>query len=169
MMTTLPDCRHDDCYNEDFLTDDNRRVIEGFDFAVEQVEDCIRNIPVGEIGGLLAQKEPTIRAIIKTFKKIIFKELAYYLEEQRNAFITSTIDDMDEDEFKAIRTKVLSENREKEYYDSIHFMCTGEKCRAEDVPEQESEADDDELDDVTDELEDKVNQIKGEEHESDNM
>ena len=143
----FPDCRHDNYYNQDFLDETNKKIVRGFDYAAETADNFFDNIDV--LGSDYIEKffneklpddmkdryhmeimtpEPrTETREVKTYGDYIRLCLIEWIERERDALITSMIDDMDDELYNTIRNKVLEENPEKGYYDTRKFMITGEK------------------------------------------
>ena len=160
----VPDCRNDDYYNEDFLNKEDTLVMHGFDIAIEVVENTISRIDICDLVGELEHSK-LIRSIVKTIMRSIASEITNTAEFSRNEMITSMIDDMDGDEYESIRNKVISNNRDKEYYDTREFMCTGKKVRTDDSFSEEC------TDDGSDESSEKESESTdhGDSNESDSM
>lgn len=154
----FPDCRVDDCYNEDFLNEKDRAEVYGYDWCAEEVVDnFFYNLDVyfdddSYLMHILNEEMPenmqdeeeveftfgdrgTETRQIKTYGDLLRSKLLDWIESERDEMITSMIDNMDEEEYKANREKVLKENYEsdnpKEYYDSRKFAVTGKKEKSE--------------------------------------
>ena len=125
-MTMFPDCRNDDAYNEDFLSEMDRQVVSGFDIAAEVVENCFDNLDDEDLFGRIAQNE-MVQSLIETIKTNFRDELASWLESERNMLITSLLDGTEQEEYDKLRAQALKEHPDKEYYDTRKFMCTGIK------------------------------------------
>lgn len=152
----FPDCRNDDFYNEDFLTEKDREFIYGHDWCTEEVVDhffdnldiyidekdeedplkvLFKELPedekeTEEVEWTFGDREPETREI-RTYGDLLRYYLLHYIEINRDELITSIIDGMDEEEFNKIRKKVLERNKTKEnpkeYYDTRKYMTTGQK------------------------------------------
>jgi hypothetical protein len=153
----FPECRNDNYYNEDFLTQTDKDFVRGFDWATEMAVDNFfdnnfdSDMPVeedGELSIMLNKELPDYlkekyemefafgdrdneEREINTYADLLRMKLLEWIEMERNELITSMIDNMDEDIYNAIRNKVLKENQEKdnpkEYYDSRKYIVTGKK------------------------------------------
>ena len=155
-MSFIPDCRNDECYNEDFLTDKDKAEVCGYDWCAEMVVDnFFNNLDVyfeddDDVMLFLNKEHPederyeeevefrfieglSEKREIKTFADLIRSKLLEWIESDRNEMITSMIEGMDEDVYKAIRAKVLEENDKsdnpKEYYNTQKYVVTGKKER----------------------------------------
>jgi len=152
-MSTFPDCRNDDYYNEDFLVRKDSDFVQGFDWAAEAVDNLFNNLetmtdesdhlekfltePIPEH----MQEDYTMEfkfpepkkeeRKVKTYGDYIRYKILCWLESERNELITSAIDGMDENLYQAIRNKVLRDNQKKknpkEYYNTRKYLCTGAK------------------------------------------
>ena len=119
-MSMFPDCRNDDYYNYDFLSDELKLYIDGFDECVDRIEMVFDNADD------FFSQNPDSR--ISPPKLGAFQELILsQLESERNEMITSLIDDMPDDVYTAQREKAISENGTEKYYDTRKFMITGVK------------------------------------------
>lgn len=149
----VPDCRHDDCYNEDFLTGDNHEFVRGFDWATEAVDNLFNNIDS------LSENDERIECFleealpedmldeyvmdyafpeasqenrkVETYGDFLRMKILEWLEMERNELITGMIDSLDESEYETVRNKALKANKEsehpKEYYDTRKLYFTDEK------------------------------------------
>jgi len=86
-MSYIPDCRTDDFYNYDNLEKDGKTIIDGYDFAIEDiknidVEDFLD--PSVDLKYLVAHHKDAIEEVIS--------EVLTRLEMSRNELITSMID-----------------------------------------------------------------------------
>lgn len=152
-MSMFPDCRNDDYYNEDFLNASDESEIKGYDWCTEEVVDnFFNNLDTyfdddSHIMHMLNEKLPeseqtteeyefrfreaTEARQIVTYLDLFRAKLLDWIEMERDEIITSMIDGMDEDEYKAIRNKVLKDNEKsenpKEYYDTRKYAVTGKK------------------------------------------
>lgn len=131
----VPDCRNDNYYNEDFLTNDGKQYLQGFDFATDFIrtaaidDDLLNRQLPKDIGDEVKERYPD--EDIKTIGDYISVLICEHLEMERDMLIVSLIESMDDDIYNAIRNKVLKENAQKdnpkEYYDSRKFAITGKK------------------------------------------
>lgn len=145
-MSMIPDCRNDEHYNEDFLDRQDKEFIKGFDFCLEQIKNLIENnLDVYETelsdvwdDDLGEQPQDEVFAttdelytIVDENKILLSLIVEHWAEMQRDELITSMIDGMDDDIYKAIRHRVMSELSDKEvadkYFDTRKFACTGKK------------------------------------------
>ena len=100
----VPNCRTDETYNEKYLNEKDERFIRGYDAAVETALNLLNNSDVyPDFDDLL---DPN-KCIVNLDKHEIVKEaLEDWLEGERNMFITSMIDNMDDTEYEAIKERV---------------------------------------------------------------
>lgn len=134
-----PDCRVDENYNEDFLIEEDKLVIRGYDLACEIATDFIlSNIEPEEILGVLGANK-VVRSVFSTVKKYIHRELSRHLEASRDEIITSIIDNMDEDKYNEIREQALKDNPGK-YKDSRELYSTSDDDEDEDNSEVSEES-----------------------------
>ena len=160
----LPDVRNDDHYNEDFLNGMDKRDLLGFDWATEAVDNLFNNEEMLTDDSDYLEKvlhEPLPESLkdeydmtfcmpdrenehrkVETYGDYIRMKILEWLEMERNELVTSMIDNMDDDEYNALRNKVLKDNEKKEnpkeYYDSRKYMVTGKKS-GDGPDEEESE------------------------------
>jgi hypothetical protein len=149
----LPDCRNDDYYNKDFLDGSNEEFVRGYDWATEAVDNLFNNMDSLTDGSdhiekfldeplpecmqtdyemdFAFQDQATEHRDVKTYGDFLRMRILEWLEMERNELITSMIDDMNEELYKAIRNRVLKDNAEsdspKEYYDTRKYVFTGKK------------------------------------------
>lgn len=154
----FPECRRDDYYNQDFLNGTDQEFIRGFDWCVEMAVDNFFDNDMDELsdsesylGHILSEKIPELMQEeydmefsfpydgprpdesrkVETYADLIRYKLLDWIERERDQLITSMIDNMDEDIYKALRNKVLKDNAKsdnpKEYYDTRKFAVTGKK------------------------------------------
>ena len=153
-MSMFPDCRNDVYYNEDFLNKSEKDELFGFDYATEAADNFFDNLdtdfPIDTvIGDFLNRKIPydtdevyirrTLLEIgtfeeevpVKTYGDLLRAKLLDWIEMERDEYITSLIDDMDEEDYEKNRKKVLEANKRsetpKEYYDTRKYAVTGKK------------------------------------------
>ncbi len=141
----IPDCRIDDVYNYDFLDPVSKICIDGFDFAAEEIVSLFQNnldVYKQELTETLEEgdtpDEDDVYAarsdlydILSENSKLLSHIILHWLEMSRDALITTAIDDMDETEYNINREQAFKENKDKEYFDSRHWCCTGEKQRSD--------------------------------------
>ena len=149
----FPDCRNDNYYNEDFLNNTDREFVGGYDWAVDTIDNLFENLGMltGESDTVERFLKKSLPASltdsytmdltypskhqeereVKTYGDYIRMKLLEWLEIQRNELITSMIDSMNDAVYNTSRDDALKKNEEaedkKEYYDTRHFMVTGEK------------------------------------------
>lgn len=126
-MSYIPDCRTDEYYNEKYLNDNDKAEVRGYDWAVEEVVDtAFDNLDVFCDDTFLAElNKPlpeslkteyemewrfgdrgTEKRNVETYLDLLRYAILAHCEMDRNELVTSMIDDMDEDEYKAIKEKV---------------------------------------------------------------
>jgi len=133
----FPDCHNDKDYNEDFLDGSGHDFVKGYDAAMESItKSCVLSdddilktrLPDNVLDDVRTEYEDPDISTFADYLKYMFKS---YLEFTRDEIITSLIDNMPDDIYDAIKTKVLHENEQKEcpkeYYDTRKFMVTGKK------------------------------------------
>ena len=99
-MSYIPDCRTDEYYNEKYLIQADKEVINGYDWCVEQVMCAFANIDELDIRPSDVVK--VAEAMEPWFRR--------WLESDRNELITSMLDDMDEEEYKKRKEEVDNKN-----------------------------------------------------------
>ena len=144
-MSLIPDCRHDDTYNEDFLNKSDKAFIQGMDYALEQIknlflgnldvyeDELTETLPEGEEKGddeAFASRED-LYEVLQDNTEILAAVIWNWHEKERNEMITSMLDDYDDDDYQKLREEGKASHPEKEYYDSRKFMVTGEKKPSE--------------------------------------
>lgn len=129
-MSYIPDCRTDEFYNQKYLNDTDREFLSGFDWAVEMALDNFfdNNYLKGFdddtfIGHEVLQELPECekeeytmefdcldrkeeQRSVETIIDKIRSEILEWAESERDMLITSMIDNMNEEEYKAIKVKV---------------------------------------------------------------
>ena len=129
----FPDCRNDECYNEDFLSKTDKEYVSGADWMLEQIVNLFENNLDTYAGRLEYDGDIDIDKVLNKAKAEISEMVRDWAEMERNMLITSMIENMDDEELKENRKEAFKANREKEYYDTRRFMCTGVKERTEDT------------------------------------
>lgn len=127
-MSYIPDCRNDEYYNQKYLNKKDAEFVRGFDWCAENAMDnffdnmeqffsddsYIMHILEKEIPEDEHEKYAWINSfngnveeirIIKTYLDAIRGYLIDWVEANRDELITSMIDSMDDDEYKAIKEK----------------------------------------------------------------
>jgi hypothetical protein len=138
-MSLFPDCRHDDCYNEDFLNNEDKAFIKGMDYAVEQIktlltgnldtyeDELTETLPEGETAGddeVYASRDD-LYEILEENSELLATIVQNWSETERNEMITAMLDDYDDDEYQQLRE--AGKQPDKEYYDTRKYMTTGVK------------------------------------------
>ena len=145
----VADCRHDENYNEDFLSDKDKRFLSGFDACIEDAIESffdndmgglssdsvlgyVTNLPVPEKMKVRYEMEYTTsdrqseERVTENFADYIRLMLLEWIESKRNEFITSMIDNMDEEEYARNVEDAIARNKErkhpKEYTDTRSFF-----------------------------------------------
>lgn len=140
-MSMFPDCRVDDVYNYDFLDPVSKTHIDGFDEAATEIASLFQdNLDVYEdILNETLEKEETpdedevystrddLYDILSENSELLTLIVLDWLETHRDELITAFIDEMDGNEYNDNRERALEKNKDKEYFDSRHWRCTGEK------------------------------------------
>jgi len=132
----LPDCREDENYNQDFLDNDDKNVLEGFDWCVEMAVDNFfdNNYDSDDgsyLGHILAQELPetlkdeyemehsfgqgaeTEKRKVITYADMLRMEILSWCENNRDELIVSLIEGMSDGEYEKIKARVLEENSKK--------------------------------------------------------
>ena len=126
-MSYIPDCREDEYYNQKYLKGEDREFVNGFDYCAEETVDCLfdnldtmfdddsyimhvlnEEVPKQEeydMEWTFGHKE-TEHRVVKTYADLLRMKILEWVEMERNELITSMIDSMDEDEYKAIKERV---------------------------------------------------------------
>ena len=102
-MSYIPDCRTDEYYNEKYLEGLEKTFIEGFDFCVEYaVESGFDNIDEWTLRDEVDVRPSDIMKVVEAVKEWI----SDFIESRRDELITSIIDDMGEEEYVKVKSKV---------------------------------------------------------------
>lgn len=115
----MPDCRQDDYYNYDFLSEEDKTLIDGFDICA----NALQNIDPDDIEIRIDVRHPDEKAIIKAVKEA----LESLIEAERDETITAMIDDMPDEEYKKQRNLALYANGTAGYFDTRKFATTGKR------------------------------------------
>ena len=153
-MSFIPDCRNDDYYNEDFLTASDKAEVAGFDWCCEMAADNffdnmdiffdedshMRHMLDEELPEDMKEQYDVESSFgehhvetreVKTYGDLLRSKMLDYIESVRDEMITSMIDNMPDEIFKAVRNKVLQDNAKsenpKQYYDTRKYAVTGVK------------------------------------------
>ena len=125
-MSYIPDCRRDEYYNQKYLNEKDAEFVRGFDWCAEMAMDnffnniedfferdsFIMHMLLQEIPEVDHEKyewynsfseNPTEIREVKTYLDKLRAYLIDWVEGERDQLITSMIDGMDEDEYKAIK------------------------------------------------------------------
>ena len=135
-MSYIPDCRTDEYYNQKYLNEEDKAFVRGFDWCAEQAADNFFNNMYDLFGSdsyfghFLAEKLPedmqdeydyelfyedmTVHRKIETYADLFRAKLLEWIEDERDQLITSMIDNMEEEEYNAIREKGDREKGDKE-------------------------------------------------------
>lgn len=127
-MSYIPDCRRDEYYNQKYLNEKDAEFVRGFDWCAENAMDVFfdnieeffgidsyimhilkEEIPEDEHEEYIqinSFDEHEEKRTVKTYLDAIRAHLIDWVESNRDELITSMIDGMDEDEYKAIKEKV---------------------------------------------------------------
>ena len=134
-MSYIPDCRSDEYYNQKYLTGNDKEFIRGFDWCVEMAADNFfdnidtvfgtddhlihvlnEKVPESmqeewEFESFFPDAEKRVMKV-ETYADLLRKELAEWIESHRDELITSMLDHMDEETYKAVKAKVDAEASE---------------------------------------------------------
>lgn len=128
-MSYIPDCRRDEYYNQKYLSEKDSEFIRGFDWCSENAVDVffdnmeeffgidsyLMHILKEEIHEQDHEEYVWINSFderiqekrtVKTYLDAIRAHLIDWVEMHRDELITSMIDSMKEEEYKAIKEKV---------------------------------------------------------------
>ena len=128
-MSHIPDCRRDEYYNQKYLNEKDSEFIRGFDWCSENAVDVffdnmeeffgidsyLMHILNEEIPEQDHEEYVWINSFderiqekrtVKTYLDAIRAHLVDWVEMHRDELITSMIDNMKEEEYKAIKEKV---------------------------------------------------------------
>lgn len=129
-MSYIPDCRTDENYNQKYLNQKDKQILNGFDWAIEMaVDNFFNNLELLEDGYLehilndnvakgpegqqeeykmeftFGGREPETRKV-DTFADLLRFKILEFCEMERDELITSMIDGMDESEYDSIKRSV---------------------------------------------------------------
>lgn len=135
-MTWFPDARTDEFYNQKYLNKVDKEFIAGYDWNTENVVDNFFNnledLDSDYLTNLLSEKVPdhlkeqyemiftnggeptTEERHVVTYADYLRVRLLDSIESERDQMITSMIDNMDDEEYKHIRTEVDGKPYEEE-------------------------------------------------------
>lgn len=135
----FPDCRNDDYYNDDFLSEEDAAIVDGYDYCVENaVNSAFENIDAFPPEDLDMSPSDVVR-VLHAFREWI----SSYIESERDEMITSMIDDMDDAEYQKQRNQAIEDNGKEKYYDTRHYACTGVKLFRDGITKAGSETESD--------------------------
>ena len=103
-MSYFPDCRTDGVYNEKYLITRDKAFLEGFDYCVHTVLTLFENLPVYPDLEILLDDQKA--CIMEDKAMIVSDAIEDWTEMERNVLITSMIDKMGDEEYKAIKAEV---------------------------------------------------------------
>ena len=115
----MPDCRQDDYYNYDFLSEEDKTTIDGFDLCT----DVLQNLDPDDIDITIDVRQPDEASIIKA----VISAIEDRIESERDEMIVSMIDDMPDDEYQKQRNLAFCVNGTDGYFDTRKFACTGKR------------------------------------------
>lgn len=128
-MSRIPDCRTDEYYNQKYLNQRDTAELFGFDYCTEEaVDNFFDNIDHyfgidSYLGHVLNEELPksmqeeytmefSFRAdesedrTCKTYADLLRMRILEWIEMERDEVITSMIENMDDEEYEAIKAKV---------------------------------------------------------------
>lgn len=129
-MTAIPDGRNDYFYSQDFLDKGHKKILKGYDYAIEDMKSWWDNMFVDidfrhKPNGKISKDEREVRDIRK--------DMLATMEAFRNEMVTAFIESMDLEDYKKNREAVLKANaakpekERKPYYHSTRFCYSGNK------------------------------------------
>lgn len=118
-MSYIPDCRTDECYNYENLTNDDKQFVNGFDYCTEVAADCFfDNLDAffgsdSHIMHALNEELPremkeayevefdylgngTVTRDVETYADLLRARMLEFIEAQRDELIVSMIDNASE-------------------------------------------------------------------------
>lgn len=102
-MSYIPDCRTDEYYNEKYLNEKDKEFVIGFDYCTQVAVEC----GFANIEDFFDEFKIDVRpSDIGKVTEAVEKWLLDWIESQRNELITSMLDDMSDEEYKQIKSKV---------------------------------------------------------------
>lgn len=130
----IPDCRVDETYNEDFLSNTDKNFIAGFDYALECITNIFSNLDVyeSELSDTDTKRErkedelppsstKELKDILENNAELLTGIMSHWHEMERDEIITSMIDSMDEKDYNELKAKAIAEHPDKKYVDSRSF------------------------------------------------
>lgn len=131
----VPDCRNDDYYNYDFLSEEDASIVDGFDYCVKEAVNSAFNNVEDFAPEDLDVKPSEVVAVLHAFREWLFS----WIESERDELITAMIDAMDKEEYEKNRAAAIERNGKAKYYDTRHYACTGKKVFSDDKPSEAAE------------------------------
>lgn len=102
-MSYIPDCRTDEYYNEKYLNELDNEFVRGFDYCTTEAVEC----GFANIEDFFGEFDIDVRpSDIRKVTEAVEKWLLDWIEGQRDELITSMIDDMSDEEYTKIKSKV---------------------------------------------------------------
>ena len=102
-MSFIPDCRTDEYYNQKYLNKLDSEFVKGFDYCKEAAVEC----GFANIEDFFYEFEIDVRpSDIRKVTEAVEKWLLDWIEAERDELITSMIDDMSDEEYTKIKSKV---------------------------------------------------------------
>lgn len=110
---TLPNCREDEAYNEDFLHKMDREFVKGYDWCVEQVENLLLHNLEVYAGRLEVETEIDVDKFLDKAKVEICMMVEDWCEKSRNELITSMIEGLDHEEYERLKAEGIERNSKR--------------------------------------------------------
>lgn len=102
-MSFIPDCRTDEYYNQKYLNKLDSEFVRGFDYCTTEAVEC----GFANIEDFFGEFEVDVRpSDIGKVTEAVEKWLLDWIEGQRDELITSMIDNMSDEEYTKIKSKV---------------------------------------------------------------
>lgn len=108
----IPNCRDDINYNENYLTEHDKRFLKGYDYAIGVIKNFLENLD----SNIEISNKVDLELLVD-----IKDEGLTTLECNRDELITSMIDNMDEDVFETNKESYLKEHPDNKFYDTRSF------------------------------------------------
>lgn len=108
----IPNCREDINYNENYLTEKDKRFLKGYDYAMDIMRNFLENLD----SNIEISDKADLELLVD-----IKDEGENILECNRDELITSMIDNMDEDVFEANKESYLKKHPDNKFYDTRSF------------------------------------------------
>ena len=115
-MSYIPDCRTDECYNQKYLNEKDKDYIGGYDYCVDPtVSTFFDNLDFmdGEVQAIFEKevRKDLQKEGIRTVGDYVRIKLFEWIEMERDELRTAMIDEMNDDEYDAIKEKVDGQDR----------------------------------------------------------